>query len=214
MRLTANRGELLVGLECHAWASGYMAAILSPEKGPSRGTTLGRRGGRGWAILVPQGAALLWLAVFTFSMSHGLKKTKECIAWQLVPWVPCSSGSLISEGGRMIGKCRGWSPSIVLGNPAAGSARAHCGLPVFLSTCQGACKPKGANTVGESLWLSQKQSLLMKLLTGIHIQEAVTEHLRAGFVLESPSVTLPRKHYLFEMEGLRPLSRWKWDSGC
>lgn len=50
----------------------------------------------------------------------------------------------------------------------------------------------------------------MKLiLTGINIQEAVTEHLRAGLVLETPSVALPGKHYLFEMEGLRQLSGWK-----
>ena len=39
------------------------------------------------------------------------------------------------------------------------------------------------------------------------------EHLLADFILEFPGVTLPRKHYLFEVEGCRTLLRLKLDSG-
>lgn len=46
--------------------------------------------------------------------------------------------------------------------------------------------------------MKSKQSFLTKLfLSGINIQE----HLLADFVLGSPSVNLPRKHYLSEVEG-------------
>lgn len=64
---------------------------------------------------------------------------------------------------------------------------------------QPASQPMGASPAGKSLWWSQKQPLLMKLfLSGINIQEAITKHLLAGFVLVTPNVMLPRKCYLLK----------------
>lgn len=39
------------------------------------------------------------------------------------------------------------------------------------------------------------------------------KHLLADFVLESPSMILPRKHYLFEVKGYRTLLWLRLDPG-
>lgn len=80
-----------------------------------------------------------------------------------------------------------WSLRVVLWGSDEGSRCTYYSFPIFLSICQWARKPKGADTVEKSLQWSQRQSLLMKLfLTGIQIQEAVTGYLLADFCFRSP----------------------------
>lgn len=117
--------------------------------------------------------------------------------------------------GRGDEKHLGWSLRVVPWGSDECSKWSCYSFPILLSTCQWASKPRGANTVGKSLWLSQKQSLGMKLFfTGINTQAAVTEHLLADFVLEYPSVTLPRDHDFLMWKGTESHCGWDLDSGC
>lgn len=129
------------------------------EKDPAEVLLWGRGGGWDKGDLSFR-AVLLWSVLVKFSLSKGLKQRYFC--WMNEGMHGLKTGA--TDHMELLEGCKwekedekavDWSLGVVLWGSDEGSRCTYYSFPIFLSICQWARKPKGADTVEKSLRGSQ-----------------------------------------------------------